>query len=220
MSNVCDFLTSARLIFWDFDGVIKDSVEAKSAVFENIFSRYGSDIALRVRQHHRANGGVSRFEKIPLYLSWCEETVNSSEVNMLCDQFSQQVIQRVIDSPWVPGVQEYLLNNYTEQYFVLVTATPYSEIMRILEMLDLNKCFKEVFGAPLIKTQVVKDVLIESCCDKNYSLMIGDSRSDFDASIANNIPFLLRRTSSNESFQVTYSGPKFDDFGNESFIIY
>jgi phosphoglycolate phosphatase-like HAD superfamily hydrolase len=220
MSNVFETLASARLIIWDFDGIIKDSVEAKSDVFENLFLRYGSDIARRVVQHHKANGGVSRFEKIPLYLSWCEESLSSAEIETLYDQFSQQVVQRVIDSPWVPGVREYLLDNHLVQDFVLVTATPYPEIMKILERLNIDKCFNEVFGAPLIKTKVIEEVFLRSGYDHGQTLVIGDSRSDFDAAIANKIPFLLRRTSLNQSLQVSYSGPKCDDFRNESLVLY
>ena len=39
----------SKVIFWDFDGVIKDSVEAKSSAFEKIFSSYGSNISNKVR---------------------------------------------------------------------------------------------------------------------------------------------------------------------------
>ena len=65
----------AQVIFWDFDGVIKDSVQVKSLAFQKIFSEYGFDVVNRVRRHHERNGGMSRFEKFPLYLSWANQTV-------------------------------------------------------------------------------------------------------------------------------------------------
>ena len=34
----------AKVIFWDFDGVIKDSVKVKSLAFERLFSDYGNNI--------------------------------------------------------------------------------------------------------------------------------------------------------------------------------
>ena len=56
------------LIFWDFDGVIKESVSVKTDAYVELFSLYGSDICKQVRKHHLANGGMSRYDKIPLYL--------------------------------------------------------------------------------------------------------------------------------------------------------
>lgn len=66
--SVKTLIGSAELIFWDFDGVIKDSVSVKTLAFEKLFLPYGKKIAQKVKNHHEANGGVSRFEKIPLYL--------------------------------------------------------------------------------------------------------------------------------------------------------
>ena len=68
----------ASIVFWDFDGVIKDSVEVKAAAFERLFLPYGAEIARRVRQHHEAHGGMSRFDKVPLYLAWVMEYLKLS----------------------------------------------------------------------------------------------------------------------------------------------
>ena len=42
-------LKSAKVIFWDFDGVIKDSVKVKTDAFEKLFSTYGNDIVKKIR---------------------------------------------------------------------------------------------------------------------------------------------------------------------------
>ena len=46
-------------IFFDFDGVIVDSVNIKTQVFYLMYLPYGEDIALKAKQHHIENGGVS-----------------------------------------------------------------------------------------------------------------------------------------------------------------
>ena len=43
-----EHLKSAKIIFWDFDGVIKDSVEVKSAVFGQLFLPFGKIVAKKV----------------------------------------------------------------------------------------------------------------------------------------------------------------------------
>ena len=73
--------------------------------------------------------------------------------------FSKSVKWGVINSQWCDGVKEYLNKNYNNQYFVLLTATPTIEIKEILSELKINKFFKEIYGSPLKKHQIVKIIL-------------------------------------------------------------
>ena len=50
-------------IFFDFDGVIAESVSAKTDAFKELYLPYGGKIANEVVQYHIKHGGVSRFEK-------------------------------------------------------------------------------------------------------------------------------------------------------------
>jgi len=211
LKSFSSLLNSAFLIFWDFDGVVKDSLDIKSLAFENLFLPFGPEIASRVRIHHERNGGVSRFEKIPLYLKWAGQLPSQLQVKEFCDRFAKCVQQGVIDAPWVPGVREYLLGNFTEQYFVLVTATPQEEIEQILDALQISHCFREVYGAPTNKAIAIAAVLDRQKCPPIRSLMIGDAETDRQAALLNSVPFLLRCTPLNLDLQNSYAGSKFDD---------
>lgn len=204
-----------NLIFWDFDGLIKDSVDVKTEAFGSLFLPYGNEVASRVRQHHEANVGVSRFEKIPLYLKWAGQTPTPARIEEFCQRFSKAVVQAVIDSPWVPGAREYLLKHHMDHYFVLLTATPQDEIEKILGSLKLSRCFKEIFGAPIKKDRAIKLVLERLKYSPDDAVMIGDSASDLLAAKANSILFLLRRTPLNVRLQAIYQGPMFDNFNDE-----
>ena len=205
-------MTSAQLIFWDFDGVIKESVYVKTQAFTEVFRPYGSDVANRVRQHHESNGGVSRFEKIPLYLDWAGVDSSTKRVQKVCEKFSAAVVQSVIVSPWVPGVLDYFREHSSKQYFVVVTATPQEEIKHILTELKISQHFKEVHGAPVDKSIAIREVLLRLQCDSCKAIMIGDSASDLRAAEANAVPFVLRRTPLNNSLQSNYSGLMLNDF--------
>lgn len=213
--DVASALIDSNVIFWDFDGVIKDTVGVKSKAYEQLFLPFGQDVSCRVKRHHEINGGVSRFDKIPLYLSWAGETTTQEQVEKFCSKFSQSVLQAVVDATWVPGVREYLLKNFSWKYFVLVTATPQNEIERILVKLGISHCFREVYGAPTDKAYAIKVVL--SCLEWSpvKALMIGDTENDLNAALANSIPFLLRRTSFNLPLQSTFEGLMFDSLNNE-----
>ena len=202
----------SKLYFWDFDGVIKDSVDVKTQAYFQLFEPFGLDVAERVRQHHEDNGGISRFDKLPIYLQWAGLKPSKIKVDEYCERFSQQVLQGVIDSPWVEGVEQYLRNNARRQIFVLVSATPQDELERILHALDLTKCFADVYGAPTRKQDAIRNTLLVRGIDAIDSLMIGDAQADLDAAIANQVPFLLRRHNSNNKVFVTYIGTSVEDF--------
>jgi phosphoglycolate phosphatase-like HAD superfamily hydrolase len=211
MTETTALLRRASVVFWDFDGVIKDSVEAKSNGFERLFLPYGKDVAKRVRQHHEANGGVPRDGKLSIYLRWVGEPATDAQVQEFCNRFSGLVLQSVIDSPWVPGVREYLLANHSRQHFVLLTATPQDEIQTIAQTLGIAACFEQIFGSPKKKAAAMPEVLSRLKCSPEEALMVGDSESDLDAAEANGLPFLLRRTNINRALQMRYAGPSFQD---------
>ena len=54
-------------IIFDFDGVIAESVQVKSDAFAELYKPYGTEIVKKVVEHHEANGGMSRYEKIRFY---------------------------------------------------------------------------------------------------------------------------------------------------------
>jgi len=206
------FLMSYKLYFWDFDGVIKDSVDVKTQAYFQLFEPFGLDVAEKVRQHHEANGGMSRFDKLPIYLQLAGLEPNKTIVNEYCERFSKQVLQGVIDAPWVAGVEQFLRSNSHQQVFVLVSATPQDELEHILNALDLTKCFAEVYGAPTRKQDAIRNTLLVRGVDAIDSLMIGDAQADLDAAITNQVPFLLRRHSSNAKAFATYTGTSVEDF--------
>lgn len=213
--NCKSYIERSQVVFWDFDGVIKDSIEVKSDAFEMLFSSFGRKVVSDVRIHHEKNGGVSRYEKIPLYLSWVDQTFDNEQVEQFFDRFSELVREGVLSSPWVKGVREYLDANYKDQTFILVTATPEEEIIDILEALRLKGYFREIHGAPKRKQDVVCDVLNRWRLRSDKALFIGDSVSDWKAATKNGVNFLLRRTSFNLSLQKHWGSLMFDDLNDE-----
>ena len=203
---------TAVLVFWDFDGVIKDSVEVKTQAYFQLFEPFGSVVAEKVRKHHEVHGGMSRFDKLPIYMQWAGLEPNQSTVSEYCKQFTQRVLQGVIDAPWVAGVESYLRSNSNQQTFILVSATPQDELEHILHVLDLTKCFAEVYGAPISKRDAIGKTLRARGLDARDCLMIGDSQADLDAAVASQVPFLLRRHSSNTKVFAAYTGTSVKDF--------
>ena len=201
-----------KLCFWDFDGVIKESVEVKTQAYFSLFEPFGFNVAHKVRKHHIANGGMSRFDKFPIYLKWAEIEPSYDTIADYCEKFSQLVLQGVIDSPWVEGAENYLRSNEYNQIFILVSATPQNELETILKTLNLAECFSKIYGAPITKQDAIFKTIKSYDLDPSECLMIGDASADLKASDANQVPFLLRRHKNNAEIFSSYLGPSIRDF--------
>ena len=70
----------SKIIFFDFDGVIKESIEAKSEAFMDMIPSITNNLRKKIKAHHELNGGISRFKKIPIYLEWAG--LESTEYNI------------------------------------------------------------------------------------------------------------------------------------------
>jgi beta-phosphoglucomutase-like phosphatase (HAD superfamily) len=65
-----DKFTNYKVIFWDFDGTIKESSFVKNYTFERLFQEFGDFLIKRIKLNHIENEEISRFVKIPKYMQW------------------------------------------------------------------------------------------------------------------------------------------------------
>ena len=202
-----------KIVFWDFDGVIKDSVEVKTNAFRELFRSFGEEVMDKVTMHHVNNGGMSRFKKIPIYLSYAGIEPSENIINEFCNQFAILVEDAVVNSNWVPGVLQVINNCKKEnQHFVLVTATPQDEIERILTRLNILRLFSNIFGSPMTKYDAINVCLKLYNVNSKESIMIGDSIADFEASQKTGSDFLLRRTPENLISMEHFTGNFINNF--------
>jgi HAD superfamily hydrolase (TIGR01549 family) len=194
-------LKDADYIIWDFDGVIKDSMKVKSYAFEKLFMPFGKELSKNVRLHHENNGGMSRFDKLHIYLELAGQEPLYSLVNEYAEKFSLLVKQKVIDSDWVEGVLDFLKTNHKKQEYFLVTATPQLEIEYILKKLKIENYFTEIIGSPTKKSNAVKNILNKYGINPKKVFMIGDSKSDYESAKTNHVDFFLLKTNLNHILQ-------------------
>ncbi len=195
-----------KVVFWDFDGVIKETIDVKTKAFIELFKSYDIETTTFVKQHHEANGGMSRFDKFPIYLALAGEEVTLERINDLSNKFSNLIFNDVINSNWVDGAEEYLRINPFNQKFVLVTATPNQEINKILKALNLSHVFMKVYGSPAKKNESIKITMETLNITQDNCVMIGDALVDFEAAKENKIQFILRMHNSNKTIFSDYNG--------------
>jgi len=202
-----------RNIIFDFDGVLAESVHIKTQAFSQIYSEYGENIANKVVKHHKANGGMSRYEKFPYYhKNFLNIDLSEEDINQLSDDFSKLVIEGVINAEEVNGALLFLKKNDKRCKYWIVSATPENEIIKIAKKRGIDGLFVKIFGSPEKKPNIVKKILIDYNISKNETVFLGDAMSDLEAAKINNIDFILRSTIENKSLFKNKNMDRFTDY--------
>lgn len=201
-----------KVIIFDFDGVICESVDVKTEAFSEMYKNYGKSIVKKVIEHHEKNGGMSRFEKFKFYhKNFLNTEINQNEINYLAKQFSNLVLEKVVRAPLVEGVLDFIKSNQNHFSFYISTGTPKNEIDIILKKKKLTKYFKNVYGSPEKKDNHVKKILKKMNYSTKNVVFIGDAKTDYDAALNNNIKFIGRFTT---DYSILNSNYLIEDFKN------
>lgn len=206
-------------IFFDFDGVLAESVNIKTDAFKQMYLYKGEDFAKKVEKYHLENGGVSRYEKFKVFNGeWLGEEINQQKIDELAQKFSDLVIDGVVNAPEVAGAFDFL--NSSEMYKkYIITGTPTVEIKPILKRRKMDHFFEGIFGSPEKKGFWVNHILKNEKVSANECVFIGDALADYNAAIHNNVPFILRETEDAEELFRDYTGYRLKDLSNLHEII-
>jgi len=209
-------------IFFDFDGVIVDSVNVKTQAFEKLYAPYGENISQKVVEHHQANGGMSRYEKFKFYhKQFLGNEIDEKEVDKLANQFSLLVKQGVIDSPEVKGSHDFI-KKYRDRFnMFVITGTPTEESIAICKARGILHYFKGIYGSPKKKEYWTKYILNEYDLNSTETIFVGDAMADYNAAMQANLRFYLRDYHENkEIFRNIGNVVRFKDFNDfENLII-
>lgn len=208
-----------KAIFFDFDGVVVESVDIKTKAFIKLFEREGNDVIKKVVKYHLKNTGISRYEKFRyIYKKILNRTLDDKEFNILCSKFANLVVDGVLKAPYVKGAKEFL-ENYASEYKCFVTsATPQVELEEIILKRYMSHFFKSIYGAPTKKSDAVRNILMSEKIDNNVAVYIGDALSDYKAAKDNYVHF-ISRINNNENMFATIDCPKVKDLTNLKAIL-
>lgn len=180
-----------KCLIYDFDGVICDSVKLKTQAFETLYSSYGEEVVKKVKEYHLLNGGISRFEKFKFFSEKIlNKTLSKDELEILGNQFSEIVLEKIINAPINPGVIEFIETNTSHSLQFICSGTPHEEMNYIIKEKNLGKYFEGVFGSPASKTKIINHILTEYGFEANQVLFFGDAMTDFKAAKETYIDFI------------------------------
>ena len=180
-------------VFFDVDGVLIDSLNAKGDAFAELFPPQHRD---RVLEFHRANGGLNRVDKIKRISSEIVGAqLTSEEVNALVGRFSSVVRARVLAADEVPGASQALAALSDRFPLHAVSAVPTTELQEILHGRGILHFFTSVHGVPPVKAVTLTSLMRQHGYLSERCLFVGDSLHDRDAAVASSVPFIFVRSS-------------------------
>lgn len=204
-----------RNIFFDFDGVLAESVNVKTEAFRALYAPFGSEIADNVVKWHEANGGVSRFEKIK---TWHQEylgiTLSDLEISEWADRFSDLALQGVLQAAWVEGAVEFLEQESAAYRNWIISGTPDAEMKDIARLRGIDGFFEGIHGSPTKKTEWATEIIEQFDLIPSETVFIGDARSDYEAAMACGLRFILRSTIENRKLFPDFHGMRVNDLTN------
>jgi len=189
-------------IFFDFDGVIVESVDIKTLAFAKLFELEGKDVVAKVVSYHLLHTGVSRYEKFRyIYKTILNRPLGEKEFQGLCDKFAALVVDEVVKAPYVKGAKEFLTIHHPESSFYVLSATPQKEIEDIIKKRGISDLFEKIYGAPNKKSDSVAQILAGKALDPSDTAYVGDALSDYEAARSNSVHFIARINKNEKLFE-------------------
>ncbi|OEK01636.1 haloacid dehalogenase [Roseivirga sp. 4D4] len=178
-------------IFWDFDGVLMDSMPVRNAGFRTVLADYPKDQVDSLMEFHLANGGLSRYVKFRYFFEEIrEEPITNEEVNQWASKFSSIMIKSLINPDLLLFDSNQFVKQYADQLKMhIVSGSDQNELIHICESLELSRSFVSIKGSPTTKKDLVRQVLAEHQYDRKKTILIGDSINDYEAANENQILF-------------------------------
>jgi len=184
-----------KAIVFDFDGVILDNADVKTEAFVELYAAHGPDVAAKVRAHHLANLGISRFKKFEwIAANVLRTSITDADSKALGERFSELALAKVLASPFVDGAQAALVTLARTFPLMVASGTPQEELDMIVDKRGLRGHFREVHGSPKEKPVILRDIMERLLLTPREVLFIGDGTSDHKAAVATGVEFLARDT--------------------------
>jgi phosphoglycolate phosphatase-like HAD superfamily hydrolase len=180
-----------KIIFWDFDGVIMDSMSVRDKGFEIVLQSYPNEQVAVLMEYHRKNGGLSRYNKFRFFFEEIrKESITDSEIKVLAEEFSVVMLKNLLDRKLLIEDSVQFIKNNSEKFRMhIVSGSDGNELRYICETLGLSKFFISIHGSPTPKKELVRETIEKNNYALTDVLLIGDSVNDFEASEVNGITF-------------------------------
>lgn len=180
-----------KVIFWDFDGVILDSMLIRDKGFREVLRGYPSGEVDKLMEFHNLNGGLSRYVKFRYFFEKIRnQSITETEVKQWANKFSLIMKKLLVDnSILIEDSVTFIKENYTKYQMHIVSGSDGIELRYLCEKLGLSNYFISIQGSPTPKAKLVSELLDFYHYINSNVILIGDSMNDQEAAHLNRISF-------------------------------
>ena len=208
-----DYLKANKILIFDFDGVLVESLKIKAQAFAKVFigaGKFACEDAIRL---HYKYGGVSRREKLKILASEIlKKEASDVELDLWSAIVADYLELELPQAKSVLGVGQMLKRLQNQCQMHIASAAPEPEVIKWCRLNNFEHFFTSINGAPEPKSQIIKRILKDVDVEASKVLFVGDSYSDLNVSIELDLNFLLRRHETNTSEAQSCGRKSFENF--------
>jgi phosphoglycolate phosphatase-like HAD superfamily hydrolase len=179
-------------VIFDFDGVIVESTDIKTAAFRALFADHPDHVDA-IEALHRRHEGVNRAIKFEMiFRDILRRPLDAETKAALARRYGDLVVDQVVACPAVGGVPDVLDGLGRHVPLAVVSSTPDGELAEIVTRRDLARYFRAVRGAPPAKATAIGEVIARFDWSADRVAMVGDTTADLEAARHNGLRFVGR----------------------------
>lgn len=184
-------LDTNKIILWDFDGVIFDSMPVRDFGFMEVLKNYPENEVAQLMEYHRQNGGLSRYVKFRYFFEVIrQENVSEEKVLQLANQFSEIMRAELIKPKYIiQQTLDFIKREYLQRPMHVISGSDENELKYICEAQHIDHYFLSIHGSPTAKPVLIRQVMATNHYQPQDAIYIGDSINDYHAATACEIPF-------------------------------
>ncbi len=184
-------LENKKTIFWDFDGVIMNSMPVRNRGFELVLKDYPEEEVEELMKFHLKNGGLSRYVKFRYFFEEIRnERILEDQVSVWASKFSKVMRKELVNPTLLIDDSLDFIKKKKDFYDMhVVSGSDEKELRYLCEEMDLARYFISINGSPTPKKQLVKQLLEKFNYSSSDCVLIGDSVNDYEAAVENEIDF-------------------------------
>ena len=187
-------LDKYQTIIFDCDGVILKSNELKTESFRKALNNYESKLVNEFINFHKLNGGISRYEKIKIFINDLLPKFNISIQNdsyeEILSRYSRFCKESLLNAEVAEGLIELReITNHAK--WLIVSGGDQYELRDTFLHKKIDYLFNGgIFGSPDSKNMIIQREFLNKNIIKP-ALFIGDSKLDYFAAKSNNLDFIF-----------------------------
>lgn len=180
-----------RVVAFDWDGVLADTLSIKEAALRFLFCAHGPVVEKAALAVWNRQKGVFRRQRIQVtFQEVLGVELDAAEMDEQVRIYAKQVFEKAVAAPWIPGARAFFAQKRGLLPAYVVSAAPLAEVKAVVRRREVTRFFRGVFGGPEHKSAILGRIVTREGLLPRQLLFIGDSLSDWHAAERVGILFL------------------------------